>query len=352
MSLTLLGSQLEMKNMTLRNRIVMPPMCMYCVEKKDGIATDWHVAHYASRAIGGAGLIIVEATAILPEGRISDGDLGLWNDEQIEPLRRIVDAVHAQGCKIVLQINHAGRKAEDAPTAYSSSAIPISYMPGNGGPEVTVEPVAMTTEQAKQTVQAFADTARRAIQAGFDSVEVHAAHGYLIHQFHSPGLDQRNDEFGKDLSLFGCEVIRAVKKVIPSDAPLFVRMSAVEFMNDGYDLSHSLALAEKYRKAGADVFDISAGGEAAPGKNKPGNYPGYMLPYAQEFKKAFPQTPVIAVGMLNEPAIADYVVSSGLADLAAVGRGMLNDPYWAIHALLQQGCKDVSIPKQYQRGIR
>ena len=352
MSQSILHTPIQLKNMTLKNRVVMPPMCQYVVNDRDGKATDWHFTHYVSRAIGQTALIIVEATAVQPDGRITDYDLGLWSDEQIQPLKRIVDAVHAQGAKIAIQLGHAGRKAEDANPAMAPSAIPITYVPSKGGPERTTHPQALSLEQIHDVIAAFASAAKRAVQAGFDSIEVHAAHGYLIHEFHSVLLNHREDAYGKDRSLFGCEVIRAVKAVVPADMPILCRLSAIEYMDGGYDLKHSLAIAKKYHEAGADVFDISAGGEGMPGKNKPGNYPGYMLPLAQAFKLHFVDVPIISVGLLENPDIADYAVSSGLSDMVAVGRGMLNDPYWTLHALLQLRAPEMDIPQPYQRGIR
>ena len=194
----------KFKGLELKNRIVFPPMCQYSVEKKDGIATDWHFVHYVSRAIGGTGLIIIEMTDVEPDGRISDYDLGLWSDEQIEPLRRIVDECHKHGAKVAIQIAHAGRKAQDAEIPVAPS--PIAF------DENSKTPRELTTEEVKTMVEKFRLAVRRAVKAGFDTIEIHGAHGYLIHQFHSPLTNKRSDEYGRDLTLFGSETIKALKK--------------------------------------------------------------------------------------------------------------------------------------------
>lgn len=331
------------KGLQLRNRIVMPPMCQYSVEAKDGKPNDWHYVHYASRAAGGAGLVIVEMTDVEPDGRITDYDLGIWSDDHIAPFARIVSSVQAHGAKIGIQIAHAGRKAEDAEVPVAPSAIPVA--PGFKTPRP------LTTEETRAMVGKFREAARRAIAAGVDTIELHGAHGYLIHQFHSPALNHREDEYGQDLSLFGVQTIRAVKEVMPPDMPLLLRISAVEYIDDGYDLQHSLAIARKYRDAGVDIFHVSSGGEGPAGKRKPGNYPGYQVPFARAYKQAL-DVPVIAVGMLDQPALADSVVANGDADLVGVARGMLSDPYWAIHAIRATAGKEAApVPKPYVRGF-
>ena len=210
----------ENKGLKLKNRIVLPPMCQYSVDKKDGIATDWHFVHYVSRAIGGVGLIIVEMTDVEPDGRISDYDLGLWCDEQIEPLKRIVDECHKYGAKVAIQIAHAGRKAEDAEVPVAPSAIPFDSN--------SKTPRELSTEEVKEMVEKFRMAIRRALKAGFDAIEIHGAHGYLIHQFHSPLTNKRNDEYGKDLTKFGVDIIKAAKEEMPKDMPLIMRISAIE----------------------------------------------------------------------------------------------------------------------------
>ncbi|TMV49645.1 NADH:flavin oxidoreductase/NADH oxidase [Paenibacillus mesophilus] len=338
-----LNTPFSYKSLQLRNRIVMPPMCQYSVTAKDGKPNDWHLVHYASRAVGGAGLVIIEMTDVEPDGRISDYDLGLWSDDHIPAFARIVSAVQSHGAKIGVQIAHAGRKAEDAEVPVAPSAIPVT-------PD-SKTPRALTTEETKAMVGKFRDAARRAIAAGVDTIELHGAHGYLIHQFHSPALNRREDEYGKDLSLFGVEVIRAVKSVMPPEMPLILRISAIEYIDGGYDLDHSLEIARKYREAGVDMFHVSTGGEGPAGKRKPGNYPGYQVPYARAFKETL-DVPVIAVGMLDNPALADATIANEDADLVGVARGMLRDPYWAIHAVQAVAGKEaIPAPKQYARAF-
>lgn len=320
-----LSTPFTLKGMELKNRIVMAPMCQYSVEAKDGIPNDWHFVHYVSRAIGGTGLIIMEMTDVEPDGRISDYDLGLWSDEHIPAFRRIISEVHKYGAKIGIQIAHAGRKAEDAAEPVAPSAISAG--------ERYKTPRALTQEEIQAMVEKFKDAARRAVEAGVDTIELHGAHGYLIHQFHSSAINRRDDEYGHDLAKFGVEVIEAVRSVMPTDMPLILRISAIEYMDGGYDLAHSLRIAERYRDAGVDMFHVSSGGEGGPaGQKQPGNYPGYQVPLARAYRERL-GVPIIAVGMLDDPKLAEATIANEDADLVAVGRGMLRDPYWALNAL-------------------
>ncbi|WP_248549308.1 NADH:flavin oxidoreductase/NADH oxidase [Paenibacillus odorifer] len=332
----------ELKDLKLKNRVVMPPMCQYSVSNKDGIATDWHYNHYVSRAVGGTGLIIIEMTDVEPDGRITDFDLGIWSDEQIPALARIVEACHSYGAKVGIQIAHAGRKAEDAAVPVSSSNVPFDAD--------SKTPRALTTEEVKAMVEKFRLGVKRAIQAGFDVIELHGAHGYLIHQFHSPLTNQRTDEYGKDLTLFGTEVIRAAKSEMPEGMPLIMRISAQEYVEGGYGIKESLEFSKAYKEAGADIFHISAGGEgpiAAAGK--PGTHAAYQVPLAREIKYGL-NVPVIAVGRLDEPVLANAVIGNEEADLVAVGRGMLRNPYWTLEAGVELQ-KDAGIPRQYSLGF-
>ena len=314
----------KLKGLEMKNRIVMPPMCQYSVNAKDGIATDFHYLHYVSRAIGGAGFIIIEMTDVEPDGRISDFDLGLWSDDQIPALKRIVDACHKYGAKVGIQIAHAGRKAEDAEVPVAPSAIAFD--------ENYKQPRALSTEEVKEMVEKFRKAVQRAVKAGVDAIEIHGAHGYLIHQFHSPLTNKRDDEYGKDLTKFGREVLRAAKEEMPEDMPLIMRISAKEYVEDGYDIEGSIEFAKKYQEEGVDIFDISSGGEGPIGAGgRPGTHAGYQVPLAREIKKAL-NVPVIAVGRLDEPTLANAVIGNEEADLIAVGRGMLRNPYWALEA--------------------
>ncbi|MBS5951557.1 MAG: NADH:flavin oxidoreductase/NADH oxidase, partial [Clostridium sp.] len=306
------------------------------------IATDWHFVHYVSRAIGGTGLIIIEMTDVEPDGRISDYDLGLWSDEQIEPLRRIVDECHKHGAKVAIQIAHAGRKAQDAEIPVAPS--PIAF------DENSKTPRELTTEEVKTMVEKFRLAVRRAVKAGFDTIEIHGAHGYLIHQFHSPLTNKRSDEYGRDLTLFGSEIIKAAKEEMPDDMPLIMRISAIEYVEGGYGIDTGISLAKAYKKAGVDMFHISAGGEgqiAAAGK--PGTHAAYQVPYARAIKESI-NTEVIAVGRLDEPDLANSIIGNEEADLVAIGRAMFRNPYWALNAASKLNEK-VQVTKQYKLGF-
>ncbi|GAA0108313.1 NADH:flavin oxidoreductase/NADH oxidase [Clostridium tertium] len=332
----------KIKGLELKNRIVMPPMCQYSVENKDGIATEWHYMHYVSRAIGGTGLIIVEMTDVEPDGRITDYDLGLWCDDQIEPLKRIIDECHKYGAKVAVQIAHAGRKAEDAEIPVAPSAIPFD--------DSSKTPRELSTEEVKKMIEKFRLAVRRAVKAGFDAIEIHGAHGYLIHQFHSPLTNKRSDEYGKDLTKFGSEVIKAAKNEMPEDMPLIMRISGREYVEGGYGIEKGIELAKAYQKAGADMFHISAGGEgpiAAAGR--PGTHAAYQVPYAKAIKEAL-NTEVIAVGKLDEPELANAVIGNEEADLVAIGRAMFRNPYWALQAAVKLN-KKTDLPKQYKLGF-
>ncbi len=332
----------EIKGLSLKNRVVMPPMCQYSVTNKDGIATDWHYVHYVSRAIGGASLIIIEMTDIEPDGRISDYDLGLWSDEQIPALARIVEACHQHGAKVGIQIAHAGRKAQDAAEPVAPSAIPFD---GN-----SKTPRELSTVEVKEMVEKFRLAVRRAIQAGVDVIELHGAHGYLIHQFTSPFTNKRTDEYGQELTKFGREVIEAAKSEMPEDMPLIMRISAREYVEGGYGINESIEFSRVFQQAGVDMFHVSAGGEgpiAAAGK--PGTHVAYQVPLARAIKEELNVT-VIAVGRLDEPSLANSVVGNEDADLVAVGRGMLRNPYWALEAATVLK-KEVALPKQYETGF-
>ncbi|MBU9723014.1 MULTISPECIES: NADH:flavin oxidoreductase/NADH oxidase [Bacillaceae] len=322
---TLLDS-FQLKGLQLKNRIVMPPMCQYSVTAKDGIPNDWHFTHYTSRAVGGTGLIIMEMTDVEPDGRISDYDLGLWSDEQIPAFKRIIESCQSYGTKVGIQIAHAGRKAEDAPQPVSSTSEAFS--------DQYKAPRELTTEEVQDMVKKFEASFERAVKAGADTIEIHGAHGYLIHQFHSPLTNKRDDIYGKDKARFGVEIIEAARRVIPEDMPLLMRISAVEYAEGGYDLDYSLELAKKYKEAGVDMFHISSGGDSNSGPASSG--PGYQLDLAKSMKESL-QVPIIAVGRLEDPKLSDESVREGTADLIAVGRGMLRNPYWANDASITLG---------------
>lgn len=329
---------LEVKGLTLKNRIMMSPMCQYSVSAKDGTPNEWHYVHYISRAVGGAGLVMMEMTDVVPDGRITVYDLGIWDDAQIPAYRRIVDQVHEYGAKIGIQIAHAGRKAESAellPSAPSAIAFSDKYR----------VPHAMTRDEVRAIVHAFSEAARRAVEAGVDTLELHGAHGYLIHQFMSPLSNQRDDEYGEP-TRFGVEVIEAVKAAMPSDMPLMMRLSATEYTDQGYNFGQLLEMAKVFGEHGVDMFDISTGGNAPVRVRE---YPGHQASYAIGVKKAL-GVPVAAVGRLEGFDLASSLVESGDVDMVAIARGMLKDPYWANAAALHFSSK-VQVPSQYFRSF-
>lgn len=347
--MSLISSTFSHKNLELKNRIVMAPMCQYSVEKEDGIPNDWHFVHYISRAVGGTGLIIMEMTSVDPDGRITNNDLGLWSDQQIPAYKKIVDEVHKYGTKIGIQIAHAGRKAEDANVPVGASDLEVEVLPEETKNGYLNAPRALLTEEVEKMIIKYKDAAKRAVEAGFDTIELHGAHGYLLHQFMSPSINNRTDVYS-NYSKFGEEVIKAVKSVMPEGMPLIMRISAIEYIDGGYDLTHSLEMGEKFKRAGVDIFHVSSGGEGKPGANKPLNTPGYQVPFASAFKSQL-NIPVIAVGKLETPQVAEAALSNKDADLVAVARGMLNDPYWSMHAI-KSITHSVTPPVQYERGIR
>lgn len=345
-----LHTPFKLKNLALKNRVVMPPMCQYSAT--DGMPNDWHFIHYTSRAIGGVGLIIVEMTNVAPNGRISPNCLGLWNDEQRDEFKRIVDAVHLYGGKIGIQIAHAGRKAQQCDDVVGPSAIHYGKEDFPGQDLKT--PRELDKNEILEIIQAFQNSVKRAVEAGFDTIEIHAAHGYLIHQFYSPKSNQRSDEYGQDPMLFGEQVIKAAKAVMPADMPLIVRFSAQEFCENGFEADYGIALAKRFAAAGADCLHVSAGGNGALCEGKhPEFYAGYQVYLARQVKQAT-ALPVIAVGMLDDPAVADHVLGCGDADLIAVGRGLLRDPHWLLNAQYRQNVADGNgvefVPTAYKRG--
>ncbi|MGO2696295.1 MAG: NADPH dehydrogenase [Bavariicoccus seileri] len=332
---------ITIKQTHFKNRVVMPPMCQYSVIEKNGIVNSWHWQHYVSRAVGGAGTIIIEMTDVDPDGRITDFDLGLWEDAQVAPLKSLVSELKTYGATVGIQIAHAGRKAEDASQPVAPSAIRFP------APNYKT-PHALSTQEAEKIVQHFQDSARRAVDAGVDFIELHGAHGYLIHEFQSALTNHRTDKYGKDLALFGVEVVEAVKAVIPEEMILQLRISAVEYAPNGYQLDHSIQLIKRYMAAGVDTIHVSSGGEGPTGPNK--LYAGYQVDYAKKIKDAT-NAIVTAVGLLHDPAVANAVIASNKADFVAVGRGILKDPYWTLHAG-ETLHLNTPIPKAYQRGFR
>ncbi|SEM89863.1 2,4-dienoyl-CoA reductase [Chryseobacterium taichungense] len=349
-----LFSPLYLRSLTLKNRIVVSPMQQYSAN--NGIPGNWHLVHLGSRAVGGAGLILTECTAVSPEGLATLNDVGIWNDEQQEAWKNIVDFVHEQEAKIGIQLWHSGGKGslrhpnqrmkpltdeEGAWTVKSSSATEI-----NG-----VIPQEMTVAEIHELTQKFADAAMRAVEAGFDTIELHAGHGYLFHQFYSAVINKRNDEYGGSFDnriRFLVETVRAVRKVIPEIMPLLVRISAVDYIDtpEGWTLEDSAALSEVLKENGVDLITASGGGFTNVSKDKV--FPGYQVPFAAAIKKTGILTG--AVGMITEAQQADEIITSGKADLVVIAREHLRDPYFAIHAAKELDV-ETEIPWQYQRAF-
>lgn len=328
----------QLKGLSLKNRVMMSPMCQYSVWDKDGAPNEWHYVHYISRAVGGVGLVMMEMTDVVPDGRITVYDLGIWDDAQIPAFRRIIDQVHGYGAKIGIQIAHAGRKAESpelTPEGPSAIAFSDKYR----------VPHALTVDEIHRLVEAFRDGARRGIEAGADTLEIHGAHGYLIHQFMSPLSNRRDDQYGEP-TRFGVEVIDAIKSVMPADMPLLMRLSATEYTDQGYGFSALVDMARIYRDHGVDMFDISTGGNAMV---RIEDYPAYQLPYAAELKRTL-NVPVMAVGRLEDFEVAESAVRRGDADMVALARGLLKDPYWVNSAALHFEHR-VQVPEEYYRAF-
>ena len=331
----------SLKSLQLKNRIVMPPMCMYSADT-DGFATNWHKNHYSSRAIGGAGLIIQEATAVEKRGRLSNNDLGLWTDDQISGLSEIVDLVHEFGAKIAVQIAHGGRKAWTGEGSIVAPS-PIKF------PTSDIVPEQLSLSQISQVVESFSHAAERAVKAGYDAIEIHAAHGYLIHEFMSPHTNKRTDKYGKDKESrlnFPIEVVKAVKGALPSEMPLLMRISAVEYLDDGYTLEDMIEAVGVFKRHGLDLIDVSSGGAS---QNAPPSWPGFQLPYAQKIKNEI-GIPAIGSGLIREPLMAEEAVEKGMVDLIAIGRGFLADPHWAIKASMTLNVEGM-VPWQYERAF-
>ena len=344
---------LTLRALTLRNRIVVSPMCQY--SSVVGFANDWHLTHLGSRAVGGASLVFTEAAAVTAEGRISPEDLGIWHDAHIGPLERIVRFVHGEGAACGMQLAHSGRKGSTLRPWEGLGALP----PGDGawqpiGP--TAEPFAdnypvprpMTAGDVASLVDAFRQAARRALAAGFDVIEIHAAHGYLIHEFLSPVSNTRTDEYGgtfeKRIRLC-LEVVRGVRDVWPDDRPLFVRISSTDWVAGGWDLEQSVEVARHLKSSGVDLIDCSSGGTVPVANISIG--PGYQVPFAERIRRDA-GVATGAVGLITTAAQAEEIVSSEKADCVFLARELLRDPYWPLHAARELGCK-VSWPVQYLR---
>jgi len=353
--MSLLLEPYTLRQLTLINRIAVSPMCQYSAV--DGLANDWHLVHLGSRAVGGAGLIFTEATAVTPDGRITAQDLGLWKDEHIEPLQRITRFIRAQGAVAGIQLAHAGRKASThrpwlgkhgSVKVDEGGWVPVGPSPIAFDPNHTA-PKQLDTEQIQGIIQAFVDAAKRALEAGFSVVEVHAAHGYLLHQFLSPLSNQRLDEYGGSFEnriRLVLKVTEAVREVWPQELPVFVRVSATDWVEDGWNPDETVELARRLKALGVDLIDVSSGGTAASAEIPVG--PGYQTRFAERVRKEA-AIATGTVGMITEPAQAEHILRTGQADLILLARELLRDPYWPLHADDDLGGKKATWPAQYQR---
>jgi 2,4-dienoyl-CoA reductase-like NADH-dependent reductase (Old Yellow Enzyme family) len=348
-----LFDRLVLRGLSCANRIVVSPMCQYSCA--NGLASDWHFVHLGSRAVGGAGLVFTEASAVTPEGRISPEDLGIWSDAHAAALEPVVRFVRSQGAAVGIQLAHSGRKGSTVrPWAGVGAVAPADggWQPvgPTGRPFAANYPTprALTVEEIAAIVGAFGDAARRARAARFDVVEVHAAHGYLLHEFLSPLSNTRTDRYGGSLDnrLRLClEVVEAVRREWPEDRPMFVRLSATDWTPEGWDIEQSVELARRLRDRGVDLIDCSSGGNVAGAEIPLG--PGYQVPFAERIRREA-GIATGAVGLITTPAQADAIIRGGQADCVLLARELLRDPYWPLHAARDLG-HEVSWPAQYLR---
>jgi len=347
---------LKLREVELKNRIAVSPMCQY--SSRDGFANEWHLVHLGSRAVGGAALVMSEATAVSPEGRISIDDLGIWKDEHIGYLKKITDFILQQHAVPGIQLAHAGRKSSRTSPWKGDRLLSIS----EGGWEAvapsairfsddTADPVALTAEGIRKVISDFQAAAIRALKAGFMVAEIHAAHGYLVHEFMSPLTNKRMDDyggsFGNRIRLL-LDIIAAVRSVWPDGYPVFVRISAIDWRDDGWTLEDSIALAVILKDKGVDLVDCSSGGDV-PGLTIPAG-PGYQVQFAEQIRKET-GIPTGAVGIITTPAQAEAIISSGQADIVSLAREFLRDPYFPLRVATELGA-DIQWPLQYDRAKR
>ena len=347
-----LFSPLQLRSITVPNRVFVSPMCQYSSD--DGLPNDWHLVHLGSRAVGGAGLVCVEASGVAPAGRITPWDAGIWSEAHARAWKPVADFIRVQGAVPAMQLAHAGRKASCAQPWHGgkpldpsqggwqtlgASAIPFGDYPS---------PRAMTGDEIRATVRDFAEAARRALAAGFDVVEVHGAHGYLLHNFCSPLSNRRTDEYGGPLEnriRFPLEVARAVREAWPAAKPVLYRVSATEWADGGWDLAQSIELARRLKAIGVDMIDCSSGGNIH--SQQIPLEPGYQVPFAAAIRREA-GIPTIAVGLISDAVQAEQIVALGEADAVSLARAMLRDPYWARHAAKALGVA-MPWPEPYKR---
>lgn len=344
---------LSLRDVAFRNRIAVSPMCQY--SSVDGFVSSWHLVHLGSRAVGGAGTVVLEASAVVPEGRISPADLGIWSDAHIEGLAPIARFLSQHGAVPAIQLAHAGRKASTAAPWVGTGVV----APGDGGWEAVAPsplqfaagypmPRALSLAELPGVVRSFAEAARRSLEAGFRVIEIHAAHGYLLHSFLSPLSNQRTDQYGGSFegrTRLLLEVVAAIRVVWPDRLPLFVRISATDYAEGGWDLEQSIELARRLHGAGVDLIDCSSGGNVSGVRIPLGS--GYQTAFAERIRREA-LVPTAAVGMITDPAQADHIIRTGQADLVMLARELLRDPYWPLRAAKALGVV-TSWPVQYLR---
>ena len=357
MNTSALFTPLSIRSTTFRNRLWVPALCQYSVERQDGVPTDWHLVHLGAFAMGGAGLVMTEATAVAPIGRISPHDTGIWNQEQVDAWSRITRFLHERGAVAGIQLAHAGRKGS---THRGWAPVATGTVPEADGGWPTVAPSALAfgeyaapraldTAEIADVVAEFVTAAERSVEAGFDLVEIHAAHGYLLHQFLSPLSNLRTDSYGGSLenrARIVLEIVRAVRAAVGDEMPLFVRFSATDYAEGGWDQDDTATVASWAQDAGADFFDISTGGNVS-GVTIPLS-PGYQVPFA-DFVASTAGVPVNAVGLITTAAQAEEIVSSGRADAVMLGREMMRDPHFALRAAHELGVEVDYWPEAYVR---
>lgn len=349
-------SPLKIRGMNFRNRIGVSPMCQY--SSHEGLANDWHLVHLGSRASGGAALVVVEATAVTREGRISPSDMGIWDDRHIEPLARIAQFILSQGAIPGIQLAHAGRKGSCEPPWKGGSqlkpeqggwlTVAPSSLPFNDTDSIPKE---LAEEQIEDIIEAFQAAAKRALTAGFKVIEIHSAHGYLLHEFLSPLSNNRQDHYGGSLEnrmKFPLSIAEKLRKLIPEELPLFMRISATDWVEGGWDIQHSIILAKHLKKIGVDLIDVSSGGMVPKAHIPVGK--GYQIPFAKQIRDQA-QILTAAVGLITEVQQANEIITQGDADLVFLGREFLREPYWALKASQELG-QEPAWPLQYGYAVK
>ncbi len=348
-----LFSSLKIRNVEFKNRIMVSPMCQY--SSIEGMPTDWHIVHLGSRAVGGAGLVMQEATAVSPEGRITPDDAGIWNEEQVEAYKKITGFIKSQNSVPGIQIAHAGRKASTYSPWKGNGSVPIKDggwqtlgpSPVSFDENYTV-PKEINKDDIKEVIEQFKAAAMRSVEAGYSVIELHMAHGYLVHEFLSPISNKREDEYGGNLEnrcRLAVEIADTVRKAIPNGTPLFARLSSTDWVDNGWDIEQTVYLSKKLKEIGVDLIDSSSGGNIANAKIPAS--PGYQVQFAERIKK---DASILtgAVGLITSPEQAEQIVVSGQADIVILGRAFLRNPYWALDAAKKLN-SDIEWSKQYLR---